>query len=58
MPEVWGQNVNKASHRISEGSDLAVNRGVSLTPQRAVCVFRLMKTQQLGSYKCEVQVLS
>ena len=56
MPEVWGQNVNKASHSISEGSDLAVNRRVSLTPQRAVCDFGLMKTQQLSSYKCEVQV--
>ena len=56
MPEVWGQNVNQASHSISKGSDLAVTRGVSLTPQRAVCDFGLMKTQQLGSYECEVQV--
>lgn len=56
MPEVWGQNVNKASHSISKGSDLAVNRRVSLTPQRALCDFGLMKTQQFGSYKCEVQV--
>lgn len=41
MLEAWGQNVNKASHRISEGSDLTMNGRVSLTPQTThhVCVF-------------------
>lgn len=37
MSEAWGRNVNRASHRISEGGDLAATCRVSLTPRATTC---------------------
>ena len=37
MSGAWGRNVNRASHRIGEGGDLAATCRVSLTPRATTC---------------------